>query len=421
MVDFYLSLVYVMAYLGLFAAIFYLLSLSKYYKKEQPKEATDKTVSIIIPAYNEEKSIARTIESALELDYPKDKYEIIVVNDGSTDNTYEIAKKYISENAPIVRVLTKTNGGKSSALNLGINNSKAEIIVTMDADTFTQKEALKRMVGHFYEDNIMAVTPSVGVYKPRTVWQRIQHIEYYLGVFLAKSFSSIDAIHVTPGAFSSYRREFFVKYGGYDKNSITEDFEIALRIQRNDYRIENAANAVVYTLAPKTFRELAVQRRRWYSGTIKNLWEYRELFGIKKGALGFFILPLKVIGIFSTIILTFYLTSQTLDKVRETLLSLNAINFNFQSIFELNQFVLSHFITNLLSNPLFLIGVIFTSAFFFYIKFAKGQMRFQESLKLNIVLFFVFYSFLFTFWWIVSVISILLNRKVSWRESKDVN
>lgn len=421
MADFYLNLVYTMAYLGLFAAIFYLLSLSKHYKKEQPKEATDKTVSIIIPAYNEEKSIARTIESALSLDYPQDKYEIIVVNDGSKDRTYEIAKKYASENNPRVKVLTKTNGGKSSALNLGIDNSKSEIIVTMDADTFAQKDSLKKMVGYFYEKNIMAVTPSVGVYKPKTIWQRVQHIEYYLGVFLSKSFSSINAIHVTPGAFSSYRREFFLKYGGYDKKSITEDFEIALRIQSKDYRIENAANAVVYTLVPKTFKELAVQRRRWYSGTIKNLWEYRRLFGVKKGVLGFFILPLKVIGIFSTVILTFYLTYQTLDKVRETLLSLSAVNFNFQGIFEINQFVLSHFITTLLSNPLFLMGIIFTSTFFFYLKFSKNQMRFQESLKLSVILFLVFYSFLFTFWWIVSIISILLNRKVSWRESKDVD
>ena len=247
-----------------------------------PQEAEDKTVSILIPAYNEAESIGKTIESALALDYPKEKLEIIVIDDGSKDDTFKLAKKYKSNKWPKVRIFSKSNGGKGSALNLGISKAENEIIVSMDADTFVQKNALKKMIACFYSDKIMSVTPSMGVYKPESILQRIQQIEYYMGNFLRKSFAIVDSIHVTPGAFSAYRKEFFQKHGGYDVGNITEDLEIALRIQKLGYRIENAPEAVVYTIVPKTFKALIIQRRRWYTGLTKNLYHYKELFGIKK-------------------------------------------------------------------------------------------------------------------------------------------
>ncbi len=236
--EFYTILVYILAYIGLFATSFYITSMIKHYRKPEPLPKDDKTVTIIIPAYNEEASIARTIQSALELEYPKDKIEIIVVNDGSKDKTYEIAKKFEMARGIRVKVLTKPNGGKGSALNFGIKHSKSEIIVTMDADSFARPDSLRRMVGYFYSKDVMSVTPAMGVHNPKGILQRIQQIEYYLGVFLRKSFSTINAIHITPGAFSAYRREFFLKYGGYDERNITEDLEIALRIQSKNYIIE---------------------------------------------------------------------------------------------------------------------------------------------------------------------------------------
>jgi len=170
------------------------------------KEADDKSVTIVIPAYNEERSIASTIASALALDYPKERLEIIVVDDGSKDRTYEIAKRYESEQHPRIRVLTKPNGGKGTALNLGIKNSASDVVVTMDADTYVDRKTLKKMIGLFDSTRIMCVAPAIGVYNPKGIWQRIQQIEYYLGVFLRKSFASMNAIHITPGAFSAYRQ-----------------------------------------------------------------------------------------------------------------------------------------------------------------------------------------------------------------------
>ena len=164
--DIYYILVYIITYIGLFATFFYLLNLRHYKKGNIPQEAEDKTVSILIPAYNEAESIGKTIESALALDYPKEKLEIIVIDDGSKDDTFKLAKKYKSNKWPKVRIFSKSNGGKGSALNLGISKAENEIIVSMDADTFVQKNALKKMIACFYSDKIMSVTPSMGVYKP---------------------------------------------------------------------------------------------------------------------------------------------------------------------------------------------------------------------------------------------------------------
>ena len=224
--EVYATLVYILGFIGLFAVSFYVINLIDYSRRRKiPGEAEDKTVTIIIPAYNEEKSIARTIESALASEYPRDKLEIMVVDDGSKDNTYKIAKKFEGFGKFKIRVFTKKNGGKGSALNLAIKKSKMDIIISMDADTFIEPKTVRRMIAYFYKKKITAVTTSIGVYKAKGILQRVQQVEYYLGVFLRKSFAVTNSIHVTPGAFSAYRRSFFVKYWGYDEGNIVEDLE----------------------------------------------------------------------------------------------------------------------------------------------------------------------------------------------------
>jgi cellulose synthase/poly-beta-1,6-N-acetylglucosamine synthase-like glycosyltransferase len=328
-----------------------------------------------------------------------------------------IAKKMAMKHS-IVKVLTKLNGGKGSALNMGIKNASGEIIVSMDADSFVQKDALKRMVAFFDNEKVMAVTPSMGVYKPRGILQRIQHIEYYMGVFLRKSFATVNAIHITPGAFSAYRKSFFKRYGGYDVGNITEDLEIALRIQDKHYIIENSPKSVVYTVAPATFRELLIQRRRWYTGLIKNLWNYRRLFGLKKGPLGALVLPVAVSTIFLSVVLTIYIVIRSLNKVRDELLSLRSINFQFQNAYELNYYAVKQFLFQLLSSPVFLMGFLFIFLLSFYMFFSRKQMKFHESIKIDFFFFVTFYGFLFAFWWIVSFLYVLFNRKIEWREEK---
>ena len=412
----YFILVYLLSYIGILATSFYVINLFLYYKKKfEVKESTEKSVTIIIPAYNEEKTIEKTIKSALSLDYPKEKLEIIVVDDGSKDNTYSIAKKFTSLKFPIVKIFTKQNGGKGTALNLGIKNSSGEIIITMDADTYVKPDALKKMIGYFTDKIVVCVSPSMGIYKPKNIWEKIQQIEYHMGVFLRKSFASMNAIHVTPGAFSAYRKDFFSKHGGFDENNLTEDLELALRIQSKDYVIENSPNSVAFTNPPSTFKTLLVQRKRWYMGLIKNLWNYRQLFGPKKGALGTVVLPAAVTTIILSIILTVYLIVRTLIKIKDELILLNSINFHFKDAFELNYYVVGNYFFDLLSNKIFIITVFFISILWYYIVFSKRKMIYNEKIKLNFFLYLVFYGFLFSFWWIVTFMYMIFNKKVVWR------
>jgi cellulose synthase/poly-beta-1,6-N-acetylglucosamine synthase-like glycosyltransferase len=423
LIDFYLYIVYSLTFIGLFATFFYILNIRTHFKKKNlPSEAEDKSVSIIIPAYNEEKSIAKTIDSALALEYPSDKLEILVVDDGSKDNTLKIAKTFQKNTRFPVRVFSKANGGKGSALNFGIKRAKNEIIVSMDADSYVEVKTLKRMIALFYSEKVMAVTSSMVVSNPRSIWQRIQQAEYYLGIFLRKSFSVVNAIHVTPGAFSAYRKKFFERYGGYEEGNITEDLEIALRIQKNDYIIENAADALVSTIAPRTFMQTLVQRRRWYVGLAKNLFNYRGLFGPKKGILGILVLPLAVISVIFTIYLTCYAILRSILQVKQELLFLESINFDLGNLLNINGYLFRSYIINLFynifSNPVFLITFSFLFFLFFYMYFAKKNVGFKGSLFFNLLCFVLLYAILFTFWWIVSFVYILLGREVVWRASK---
>jgi len=418
--DFYTILVYILTYIGLFTASFYIQNVIINRKENLSKKeySTDKNVTILIPAYNEEKSIAKTIESIKSVDYPKNKLEIIVIDDGSKDSTHQIAKKYASTESPKIRVITKPNGGKGSALNVGIEEAVGEIIITMDADTFVQKDAVKRLMSHFHSEDIVSVTPAMAVYEPKTIWQRIQQIEYFLGVFLRKKFATINAIHVTPGAFSAYRKSFFEKHGGFDEKNITEDVEIALRIQSKELIIENEPEAVVYTIAPSKFSELMIQRKRWYTGIIKNIWAYKELFGPRRGAFGTIVLPLTIITIFTGIFFTGYTLIRTLDSLAENLDFLKAINFKFNNAIEINKYLIENVALKMLSDKIIITTALFIFFLALYLYYAKKQTLYKEGLKFNLLLFVAFFGILFSFWWLISFIYLILNKEIKWRKEK---
>jgi len=415
----YFNLIYAASFLGIFLTVFYTLNLIIDSKKKKKLNSEIFPVSIVIPAYNEEPSIGLTLKSLLAMNYPKDKLEIIVVDDGSKDNTYKVAKKFESSSWPKVRVFTKPNGGKGSAVNLGIRKSMGKIVATMDADSIVTPDALRRIVMHFNKKEVMAVTPSMAVYKPRSFLQRIQQIEYALGIFLRKAFSTIDAVHITPGALSVYRKEFFVKHGYFDETTITEDLEIALRIQSLHYKIANCPEAVVYTISPSKFKELLIQRKRWYSGLIKHLTgQYKHMFGVEHGILGVLVLPVAIVTIFSTIFLTAYTLARSVSSLRDEIISLSAVNFDFGNFFEFSKFAVQHFVSSVLSQPIFLMFLVFCTFLFFIILFAKKKSQFKDSFGLSLLFFIFTFSILFSFWWVVTFFYVISGKKIIWRESK---
>lgn len=406
--------IYASIYLGLVATTFYILSYFSSNKKEKLlyKDNELPSVSIIIPVYNEEKSIAGTIKSILASDYPKDKFEIIVINDGSRDKTLEIAKKFECKN---LRVFSKKNGGKGSALNVGIKKAKGDIIFSMDADTFIENYSVKKMVRYFKNEKVMCVSPSMIIYKPKGILQRIQSIEYLLGLFLRKSFASLNAIHVTPGAFSAYRKTFFDKYGGYEEKNITEDLELALRIQSKGYIVENCPEAPAYTIAPNKFIHLLKQRRRWYYGLMKNLWTYRRIITPKYGDMGMFVIPIAIISIIFAIVVTAYLFFQAILNARAELIYLGNINFNFKGVFHIDSYLIERIVFLFITNPIVIFLSLFIIVSFFYLLYASKKTGKPAGLLINVPLFFMFFAVLFGFWWIVSIIYLLFSKGISWK------
>ena len=250
-------------------------------------------VSIGIPAYNEEKTIAKTIESAVLLDYPKNKIEIIVVNDGSIDKTAQVVRKMISKykNMKVI-LINQKNGGKGKALNVAIKKSRGEYFVSLDADSFVRSDALKKILPHFTDDDVAAVLPLMKIKKPKKILEKIQWAEYMVNLFYKRLMAILDCVQVTPGPFSVYKKDILVKVGGYDENNLTEDMEVTLKLQKIHYKIKQINDTEVYTIPPKTLKAFFKQRNRWYKGTLINAYSYKNMiFNKQYGDFGMIQMP----------------------------------------------------------------------------------------------------------------------------------
>ncbi len=404
-------LLYTSTYFGLFLAIFFLLTLFE--NKEKLKDKIPKrfpSITIIIPAYNEEKTIEATLRAALAADYPKKRLKVFVVDDGSTDNTYNLAKQFES---PRLEVFTKRNEGKGATMNFGLSKCRTELVASLDADSLISEDALKKMVGYFEDPQIMAVIPSLKVYTTNkmNLLQKIQAIEYILGVFLRKIFGFMGAIYVTPGPLSIYRKSFFDRHGGYDENNMTEDIEVALRMQSLHYKIDNVPDAEVRTIVPESFIPLLKQRLRWFAGFIENIWEYRRLFGIKYGDLGFFFLPSAIMSITLLVLLTFYFFSGMLTTALKNFFNFQAINFDILTLIKTFRFD-SFFIS---TKPIMLFSVLALIAAILIVNVAKIISKEKQSIKQSYLLYILLYWPLFTFWWVGASLIVVMRRKVGWR------
>ena len=299
-----------LAYPFLFTAIFFetfilVTFLSKPARLARARTISDyaPSVAIIVPCYNEAATVGATCESLLALDYPKDKLEIILVDDGSNDETPSAMAAFA--NNPQVKIIRKENGGKHTALNEGIAVTSAEFFGCLDADSFVAPDALRQIIHSFTSPRVAASTAAMSVHEPSNLLQHMQNAEYTFGITLRHALASVNGIYVTPGPFSLYRRSVIDEIGGFRKGHQTEDLEMALRIQHAGYEIENSPRARVYTKAPTTVPKLVKQRTRWTTGFLRNAFgEYRGLIGSKKhGALGTLVLPLGLVSILSGVAL----------------------------------------------------------------------------------------------------------------------
>ncbi|MBW3011196.1 glycosyltransferase family 2 protein, partial [Candidatus Woesearchaeota archaeon] len=258
-------------------------------------------VSILIPVWNEEKKVAKTLESSIKLTYPRDKYEIIIINDGSTDKTQEIVEEIIRKNPDTdIKLLNKVKEkgkGKAAPMNYGLKHSKGEFLVCFDADSSVAPPALKRLLAHFTDENVAAVLPCMKVRKPKSFIQKVQFAEYLINMFYKKLMGQIDCVHVVPGAFSVYRTDVVRKLGGFDETNIVEDMEMTYRLQKHHYKVVQLLDVDAYTAAPEDLKGYYRQRNRWLKGTLLTTIQHKSmLFNKKYGDFGTFMLPMVLIS-----------------------------------------------------------------------------------------------------------------------------
>ena len=228
-------------------------------------------VTIIVPVYNEDAVIAAALRSLLELRYPA--FHVVVVDDGSTDRTYERAIEVAGRYGhATVRVLRKTNGGKASALNTGIAAAATPFVLCMDGDSRLHRDTLRYAMRHFVDPRVGAVAGNVKVVNRHNLWTRLQALEYIEGLnTVRRSQGFLRVVNIIPGPIGVFRREALLRAGGYDTDTFAEDADLTLKLLTAGWHVAYEERAIAYTEAPERYLELIKQRYRWTRGILQAL------------------------------------------------------------------------------------------------------------------------------------------------------
>lgn len=375
-----------------------------------PKSSKNYSLSIVIPCYNEEKSIGGTIESVLHLDY-KNLKKVIVVDDCSTDNSYNIIKKYSAKYKKVVAIRTPYNTGKAAgAKNYGAKFVKTELIGFVDADSYPERDSVNRMIGFFDDKNVAAVTASIFAKKDSNFIEALQAIEYRIIVFTRKLLGFVGAIYVTPGPLAVYRKEYFDKIGGFDEENYTEDIEITWNFLSRGYRVEMSMLSKVYTVVPDNLKDWYKQRVRWNIGGLQVIGKYKKTFA-KRGIFGSFVLPFFVIswvlGIFGMAVLIYRF-------LRRVIINFLVTNYSIKA----QTAILSLRDINLTPNVLVFLGAMFLvmSLSFAILALSYTKEKKYRKIKVsNIFIYSFIYLLAYPFIVISSLTKYLRKKQRSWR------
>ena len=317
-------------FLGVFR-LFFIALLAIIQKIKQKKQiiltSNQHSTAVIVPAYNEAKVIIRTIESLLTADRPYN-FEIVVVDDGSTDDTWKLLLENYNGHA-LVKIFTITNGGKPAALNFGIRQTNAEVVICLDADTIFSRDTLTKLVNHFVDERIGAVAGNAKVGNRTNLMTRWQALEYITSQNLdRRALMVLNAITVVPGAVGAWRRQAVLDIGGFATDTLAEDADLTVRLILKGYRVTYEDKAIALTEAPETVKAFLKQRYRWMFGTLQMAYKNRSaLFNHHAGWLGWFSLPsvfiyqifFPLISPIMDLILLISLTTALIDKIQHPL------------------------------------------------------------------------------------------------------
>jgi len=396
----------------MFVSIYFLTLFLLLYAKNRkqmfdyPKTNKKYIVSVLVPTYNEEKTVADTIKKIFEIDYPIK--ELIVLNDGSTDKTKEVVEKLLKK-YPKLKLVNKKNSGKGDSLNQGIKISKGELIAVVDADSYPAKDSFKKMVGFFEDETVGAVTC---VFIPRNenrFFEKLQAIEYNVIAFTRKLLDYVDAIYVTPGPLAMYRGSALRKIGGFDTKNMTEDIEATWHLTKAGYQRRMCLSTNATTTVPTKFKPWYKQRRRWNIGGMQCIAKYKKEF-FKKGMLGFFILPFFILqlflGLLGLSIFVYLITTRIISNYIFTKYSINVGT----PLITMNDLHVTASFLNYLGIILFLVGGVFLVLVLFVIRRELLKKQNFFNLLVYLLIYLSIYPFI-----MISAIYKFIKRDYKWR------
>ena len=410
------AILYIVIFVSVYVQIFFFVTFLENRKKILVRDDKEKTklsfypnVTIAVPCWNEEKTVEKTVNSLLDMNYPKDKLTVFLIDDGSTDSTWKVISKFAKY--PNIKVFHKANGGKFTALNFALANSDTEFFGCLDADSYADPESLVRIMGTFEKDpEAMAIAPSVVVYNDGNYLQSAQRAEYYMGVYFKKMLDFLGAIDVTPGPLTVFRKKVFNDLGGYCHGHNTEDMEIAYRMQKNHYKIGHCNDAFVYTNTPGTIRKLFRQRVRWIFGFINNTIDYKGvLFKEEYGNFSVFTLPTRIFAVVAVAYLSLRLVYNFCNFIYSKIIVYRIVGFSFHP----KAFVFDPFFINTQSF-LFLFIITYVLVFFSML-FGRRMAEGKWSLSKGMIFYFPVFSIISPFWLMKAVYNTVMKRKPSWR------
>jgi len=388
------------------AAFFFLIYIEKKLEKKEAKKPFYADVTFVLPCYNVADVLESSVASIRNSNYPQERIKIILVNDGSKDNTLEVANKLAKKYKNIEVVSKKNEGRKAAALNFGLKRAKTELVAVLDADTILERNLLKECVFKFADENVAVSTCRMKAINSNKLIEKLQNIEYAFAGFYRILMGKISAFSIAP-AFSVLRRDFLVKYGYFDAKNITEDLEMGLRAQSRHYDVACVENTYAETYVPDTIKKLSKQRMRWAWGTFYNYFKYRKLFLNKEyGDFGVFILPIEFLNILliSFVFLLFLYNAFNWLWMRADLLMAGWLPTFY--------FDISRILFNFTESRalLFLIMLVIGLAFFFVIK-----SEFKENIKLReYALFVTVYMWYLAIIYIAAFIYFILGKDLKW-------
>ena len=345
-----------------------------------PEAKKKYTVSFIVPAYNEEKTLKETIEHIFNIDYDN-VLEVIVVNDCSSDNTLKIIKELANKYPKIKIIDHKKNKGKAGGLNDGLKIAKGELVVVVDADSYPASDCLKKMVGFFDNERIGAVTCPVVARNTNHFMEKLQGIEYKMIALARKLLDYVDSIYVTPGPLAVYRKKALIEVGGFDEKNMTEDIEITWHLTYAGWLRRMCLATSVSSTVPNKLKAWFRQRRRWNVGGLQCINKYKKsLFNSKRGMLGFFIIPFFILSTFLGLLglsIFFYVIIRRI--IARFLLTKYSIIAG-TPLLSLDEFYITPTILNYLGIAMFILGLIFLFIVFAVLK----EKVFKKENILNI-------------------------------------